>query len=53
MSSMDIQQDERFMRRCIELANEAGKAGDLPFGSIVVLDGEILGEGSNLLQQTK
>lgn len=53
MSQVSLEQDQYFMRRCIELANASGKAGDLPFGSIVVLGGEILGEGSNLLQQTK
>lgn len=40
------------MRRCNELAIEAAKAGDLPFGSVVVKDGTIIGEGSNILQQS-
>ena len=34
-----------YMRRCIELAMIAKKRGDTPVGSIVVLEGEIIGEG--------
>lgn len=45
--------DELFMRKCIELAERAGQTGDLPFGAIVVCNGEIIGEGSNILQQKK
>ncbi len=46
--------DEMFMRKCIELADEAGSKGDLPFGAIVVSgDGKVIGEGSNILQQKK
>jgi len=41
------------MRKCIDLADNAGRAGDLPFGSVVVCDGKIIGEGSNILQQRK
>jgi tRNA(Arg) A34 adenosine deaminase TadA len=40
--------DERFMHRAIELARqgmEAGQGG--PFGSVVVKDGVIIGEGNN------
>lgn len=36
---------ERFMRRCLALAIVAREQGDTPVGSIVVLDGEIIGEG--------
>ncbi|CAN5785619.1 nucleoside deaminase [soil metagenome] len=45
--------DERFMLRAIELARlgmESGKGG--PFGSVVVKDGEIIGEGSNEVTST-
>ena len=36
---------EAFMRRCIELAREAGKSKDTRVGSVVVLDGDIVGQG--------
>ncbi len=36
---------ERFMRRCIELAHIAKSRGNTPVGSVVVIDGVIVGEG--------
>ena len=39
--------DTRFMRRALELARCAGAAGEVPVGAVVVLDQEIVGEGSN------
>jgi tRNA(adenine34) deaminase len=39
--------DERFMRRALELAQRAQSEGEVPIGSVVVLDGEIVGEGWN------
>ncbi len=47
------EQDEKFMLRAIELAQkgmETGAGG--PFGCVVVKDGEIIGEGSNLVTST-
>jgi tRNA(Arg) A34 adenosine deaminase TadA len=42
------QQDEKFMRRAIELARNGMNAGaGGPFGAVVVKDGEIVGEGFN------
>ena len=35
------------MRICVNLAKQATKNGDFPFGSIVVLDNEIVGRGYN------
>lgn len=46
-------QNEKFMLRAIELARkgmENGAGG--PFGCVVVKDGEIVGEGSNLVTST-
>jgi tRNA(adenine34) deaminase len=41
------------MRRAVELAMESERAGNLPVGALVVLDGEIVGEGrSELLRPT-
>lgn len=39
--------DEAFMRAALELAREAEEAGEVPVGAIVVLDGEVIGRGSN------
>jgi tRNA(adenine34) deaminase len=40
---------ESYMRRCIELAQIALRQNNTPVGSIVVLDGEIIGEGIETL----
>ena len=39
--------DENFMRAALELACEAEQAGEVPVGAVVVLDGVIVGRGSN------
>ena len=39
--------DEQAMARCLELARAAAEAGNEPYGSVIVLDGEIVGEGGN------
>ena len=39
--------DEAFMRRCLELAEEAARADEVPVGAVVVVEGRILGEGRN------
>lgn len=36
-----------YMRRALELAAQAARAGDVPVGCVVVRDGEIVGEGRN------
>ncbi len=40
-----LAEHERFMRRCIELAKIAQKRNNTPVGSVVVVDGEVVGEG--------
>jgi tRNA(Arg) A34 adenosine deaminase TadA len=41
-------EDLRHLRRCVELAAEAVKAGDFPFGSVLVAgDGRVLAEDRN------
>jgi len=40
---------EHFMRRCLELATMARDQGNTPVGSVVVLDGAIIGEGIEAL----
>jgi len=39
--------DLKFLQRCVELAAEAVEAGDEPFGSVLVKDGQILAEDRN------
>ena len=38
---------EDYMRRALLLAEEAGRAGDVPVGCVIVKDGVIIGEGRN------
>ncbi|MFC6836551.1 nucleoside deaminase [Halomarina ordinaria] len=38
---------ERYVRRAIELAEEAAAAGDRPFGTLLERDGEVLAESRN------
>ena len=40
-----ISEHEPFMRRCIELAQLAQQENNTPVGSLIVIDGEIVGEG--------
>jgi tRNA(adenine34) deaminase len=37
---------ETYMRRCLELAAEAGDRGDTPVGALIVFDGRVVGEAS-------
>lgn len=39
--------DERYMRRALELAEQAGKEGEVPVGAVLVQDGRIAGQGRN------
>jgi tRNA(adenine34) deaminase len=39
--------DEEFMAEALELAREAERAGEVPVGAVVVLDGAIIGRGRN------
>ncbi|NJD35036.1 MAG: tRNA adenosine(34) deaminase TadA [Betaproteobacteria bacterium] len=39
--------DSEFMGLALELAREAGAAGEVPVGALVVMDGEVVGRGSN------
>ena len=42
-----MSEHDTFIRRCIELSQVAVDAGDAPFGSLIVKDGEVLAEASN------
>ncbi len=39
--------DAGFMRAALEEAAQAGAAGDVPVGAVVVVDGQIIGRGGN------
>jgi tRNA(adenine34) deaminase len=39
--------DEKYMRRALELARQARSEGEVPIGALVVLQDDILGEGWN------
>lgn len=45
--------NEKFMRRCIELALAAADMGEVPVGACIVKDGEIIGEGFNRRETLK
>ncbi|MET0082030.1 MAG: tRNA adenosine(34) deaminase TadA [Sedimenticola sp.] len=40
-------EDIQFMQRALALADQAEAEGEVPIGAVVVLDGEIIGEGWN------
>lgn len=44
---------EQFMRRALELAEQAANEGEVPVGAIVVKDGVIVGEGRNRRETKK
>ena len=44
---LDALDHERYMRRAIELAEDSADRGDEPFGSVLVLDGEVVIEAMN------
>lgn len=45
-------EDERWMRRALELSGEAEKAGEVPVGAVIILRGQIVGAGFNQPIQT-
>ncbi len=44
---MSQSEHERWMRRALALADRAADEGEVPVGAVVVLDGQLLGEGWN------
>ncbi len=46
MTSSNIQ-DEKFIKRCIELSDEALSCGDNPFGAVISREGEVVAEARN------
>jgi len=41
------QHDEELMRKALGFARRGGALGEVPVGAVVVLDGEVIGEGYN------
>ena len=39
--------EKRFMERALELALEAGEAGEVPVGAVIVSGGQVIDEGRN------
>ena len=44
---MQLPQDEAFMRKALELAEEAEKEGEIPIGAVIVKDGRVIAAGRN------
>ena len=50
---MALKEAERFMRRSIELSAKGAREGGAPFGAVVVKNGEIVGEGHNVVVRSR
>ena len=46
-NSVEVSQDAAWMSHALELARAAEGRGEVPVGAVIVLDGEVLGEGGN------
>lgn len=46
-------EDVRWLRRCLELAQAADAADEVPVGAIVVVDGAVVGEGRNRVEELR
>lgn len=44
------EEDARWMTRCLQLADEAAAADEVPVGAVVVLGGQLVGEGRNRVE---
>lgn len=45
--TLDAQSDERWMQEAIAEAKKAEAAGEVPVGAVIVVDGRVIGRGSN------
>lgn len=43
-------EDARWMQRCLELAQAAAAADEVPVGALVVIGGDVVGEGRNRVE---
>ena len=51
-SASEEELDLLYMKEALRLARQAGAAGDVPVGSVIVIDGQLVGEGWNRRQAT-
>lgn len=49
--TVSTEEKDQFMREAIKEAEKAGRAGEVPIGAVVVLNGEIIGRGHNLREK--
>ena len=47
----ELKMDRKFMNRALELAKISAGEGEVPVGAVIVLNGEIVGEGRNMREQ--
>ncbi len=48
-----MNRDEKFMKRALELACEAGARGEVPVGAVITRNGKIIAEGKNSREGAK
>lgn len=46
-------EDARWLGRCLELAQAAAAADEVPVGAVVVVDGVVVGEGRNRVEELR
>ena len=46
-------EDVRWLRRCLELAQAAAAADEVPVGAVVIVDGAVVGEGRNRVEELR
>ena len=46
-------EDERWIARCLELAQAAAQADEVPVGAVVVIDGVEVGQGRNRVEERR
>ncbi|KAA0873885.1 tRNA adenosine(34) deaminase TadA [Nitrincola tapanii] len=47
MFELNLEEDQRWMREALLLAQQAADQGEVPVGAVVVLNGQIIGRGFN------
>ena len=54
MASGDLSsEDERWLRRCLELAAASAARGEVPVGAVVVMDGRMVAEAGNRCEELR
>lgn len=50
---MDANREFELMGQALDIAREAGEAGEVPVGCVIELDGRVIGRGANRTRQDK